>query len=45
MSLDPGQVWVVMPVYNEIRTLPQLIDDVRRSGMRCLVVDDGSDDG
>jgi len=45
MSLDPGQVWVVMPVYNEIHTLPQLIDDVRRTGMRCLVVDDGSDDG
>lgn len=45
MSLDSARVWVVMPVYNEIRTLPQLIADVRRSGMRCLVVDDGSSDG
>jgi glycosyltransferase involved in cell wall biosynthesis len=45
MSLDPAQVWVVFPVYNEFRTLPQLIADVHRLGMRCLVVDDGSEDG
>src|SRR5262245_17358439 len=38
---------VVMPVYNEIRTLAQVIDRVRatRLPLEIVVVDDGSRDG
>jgi glycosyltransferase involved in cell wall biosynthesis len=38
---------VVMPVYNEIRTLPQVIERVRATGLplEIVIVDDGSRDG
>jgi glycosyltransferase involved in cell wall biosynthesis len=38
---------VVMPVYNEIRTLPQVIERVRatRLPLEIVIVDDGSRDG
>jgi dolichol-phosphate mannosyltransferase len=44
-------VWVVLPAYNEARTLPGLLDAIDESmfeaGLvyRVIVVDDGSDDG
>src|SRR5207247_10827525 len=38
---------VVMPVYNEIRTLPQVIERIRatRLPIELVIVDDGSRDG
>ncbi|TWT33101.1 glycosyltransferase family 2 protein [Blastopirellula retiformator] len=38
---------VVVPVYNEVETLPKLIAAIRASGVRCeiILVDDGSTDG
>lgn len=44
-------VWVVLPAYNEVRTLPGLLEAIDESmfeaGLvyRVIVVDDGSDDG
>ena len=38
---------VVMPVYNEVRTIDEMIGRVRASGVPCelIIVDDGSTDG
>lgn len=38
---------VVIPVYNEVKSLPQVIAAVRRCGFHCeiILVDDGSTDG
>ncbi|MCC9607446.1 glycosyltransferase family 2 protein [Blastopirellula sp. JC732] len=38
---------VVVPVYNEVETLPKLIAAIRESGVACeiILVDDGSTDG
>lgn len=38
---------VVMPVYNEIRTLPKVIDRVQATGLpiELIIIDDGSTDG
>lgn len=44
-------VWVVLPAYNEVRTLPSLLEAIDESmfeaglAYRVIVVDDGSDDG
>ena len=44
---DDLKVSVVIPVYNERRTLRQLVDRVRKIPIRkeLLLIDDGSDDG
>ncbi|CAN5695262.1 glycosyltransferase family 2 protein [soil metagenome] len=34
---------VVMPVFNHGSTVGAMVDAVRKAGLRCLVVDDGSD--
>ncbi len=38
-------VWVVIPAYNEITTIAEVIRDVTASGYRVVVVDDASKDG
>jgi glycosyltransferase involved in cell wall biosynthesis len=46
--LPPGFVLsVVIPVYNEINTIAEVVDRVRRSGVptEIIIVDDGSTDG
>ncbi len=48
MNLIEPSVTVVVPTYNEIDTLPSLLAalaDLRRPGLRVLVVDDASPDG
>lgn len=51
MAVDPlpGDflLSVIIPVFNELGTLPTVIDQVRRTGIPCeiIVVDDGSTDG
>ena len=48
---SPAGLWIVVPTYNEIESLPRLLDDVaevldaRGLEHRLLVVDDGSPDG
>lgn len=50
-SMDRPQVSVVIPIYNEVESLPQLIDGVAEAlrplayGYEILCVDDGSRDG
>lgn len=45
----PGdfQISVVIPVYNEVRTVAQVIERIRGCGLPCeiLLIDDGSTDG
>jgi dolichol-phosphate mannosyltransferase len=48
---SPAGLWIVVPTYNEIESLPRLLDavadvlDARALEHRLLVVDDGSPDG
>jgi glycosyltransferase involved in cell wall biosynthesis len=40
------RVWVVLPAYNEARSIGRVLEELRRRGWRnLLVVDDGSTDG
>jgi glycosyltransferase involved in cell wall biosynthesis len=41
----PEGMWVVVPAFNESQTLAAVIERVHAAGLRCLAVDDGSDDG
>ncbi|MGH8759613.1 MAG: N-acetylneuraminate synthase family protein [Burkholderiales bacterium] len=38
------EIWAVIPVFNEARTIGAVLARARAAGLRCLVVDDGSDD-
>jgi glycosyltransferase involved in cell wall biosynthesis len=40
----PSQVWVVIPAYNEARTIGRVVADITQFGYRAIVVDDGSRD-
>lgn len=40
----PNAVWALIPALNEEASLPSVLDAVRATGMRSLVVDDGSID-
>jgi len=44
---DNFRLSVIMPVYNEIRTLPKVIERVQATGLpvELIIVDDGSTDG
>jgi glycosyltransferase involved in cell wall biosynthesis len=37
-------MWVVVPAFNESQTLPAVIRRAHAAGLRCLAVDDGSND-
>lgn len=37
-------LWVLIPVYNEAKTLDLLIDEIKKYNLNILVIDDGSDD-
>jgi len=41
---DLQKIWVLIPAYNEAKSLPVVIQAVQRKGLRVLVVDDGSAD-
>jgi polyprenyl-phospho-N-acetylgalactosaminyl synthase len=41
---DNGDVWVVIPVFNEERVIADVVDDVRRTFPNVVCVDDGSRD-
>ena len=43
--IEPAQVIVVLPTYNEIGTLEAVVAGVTAHGYRLLIVDDGSPDG
>ncbi|HEX6947374.1 MAG TPA: polyprenol monophosphomannose synthase [Acidimicrobiia bacterium] len=43
--MQPDRVTVVVPTYNEIENLADLVTAVTTQGFRLLVVDDGSPDG
>ena len=43
-SVDDG-IWIVVPAYNEARTIRGLAESALALGVRVLVVDDGSSDG
>lgn len=48
MSSPPVRLSVIIPVYNEERTVDQLVDAVRHCGiaeLEVVIVNDGSDDG
>lgn len=40
----PSHIWVVIPAYNEERSLPEVIRSLKQRGLTVVVVDDGSDD-
>ena len=42
--LNPGDVWVIVPAYNESKTISQVIAALLPYGYRVVVVDDGSSD-
>lgn len=44
MSLAPERVWVVIPAYNEEKTIAGVIEGLLKLGFSILVVDDGSTD-
>ncbi|PYO39987.1 MAG: hypothetical protein DMD33_19175 [Gemmatimonadetes bacterium] len=43
-SLASEETWAVIPVSNEAQTIGSVLARARAAGLRCLVVDDGSDD-
>lgn len=43
--MSPDQVTVVVPTYNELENLGELVESVRAHGYRVLIVDDASPDG
>jgi dolichol-phosphate mannosyltransferase len=43
--IEPAQVIVVLPTYNEIGTLEAVVDGITAHGYRLLIVDDASPDG
>lgn len=40
----PTQIWVVVPAFNEVRTIGRVITDIAGRGFKIVVVDDGSTD-
>jgi glycosyltransferase involved in cell wall biosynthesis len=42
--LNPDEVWVIIPAYNESQTISQVITDLLPYAYRVVVVDDGSSD-
>lgn len=42
--VDRRRVWFVVPAYNEEGRISEVLNSILRSGYRCLVIDDGSDD-
>lgn len=44
MQVDTGNVWVVIPAYNEDRMIGKVVDDVRRIFANVVVIDDASTD-
>jgi glycosyltransferase involved in cell wall biosynthesis len=45
MNLRSQDVWVVMAAYNEAKVIADVVADVKSTGHRVVVVDDGSKDG
>lgn len=44
-TLDFSNCIVVVPAYNEEKSLAAVLSGIRDTGLRCVVVDDGSTDG
>lgn len=42
---DNGRMCVIIPTYNNVRTIRQVVMDVRQYCSQVIVVDDGSTDG
>ena len=40
----PTQIWVVVPAFNEVRTIGRVVTDIAGRGFKIVVVDDGSTD-
>lgn len=43
--MEPAQVTVVLPTYNELENLPLIVPEIASYGYRLVIVDDNSPDG
>ena len=44
-SIDPQNIFIIIAVYNEARSFPDVLDSIGKYGYTIVVVDDGSEDG
>jgi len=43
--MNVTNIWIVIPAYNEVRTIGPIVSQLDKRGFRVVVVDDGSKDG
>jgi glycosyltransferase involved in cell wall biosynthesis len=45
MNRNKNNIWVVVPAYNERRSISKIIRDIKKYTKNVIIVDDGSKDG